>query len=162
MGFFKKIKKMLGHEKEDEDNLQPQEESVVSPKIVENSEPAEILYNFKYLDNLIKNSAEEIVLTSDIILDDDEESLYIDGIEVNNYNDCGLLLYDIEKQKVESGGSGAACSALVTFSFILEKLKNKELKRVLIIATGALHSSTSVQQKNSIPAIAHAIALEVS
>lgn len=84
MGFFKKIKKMLGHEKEDEDNLQPQEESVVSPKIVENSEPAEILYNFKYLDNLIKNSAEEIVLTSDIILDDDEESLYIDGIEVNN------------------------------------------------------------------------------
>ena len=84
-----------------------------------------------------------------------------DGIEINNHNDCGLMLYDIKEQKVNSGGSGAACSALVTFSYILDKLSKKELKKVLIIATGALHSSTSVQQKNSIPAIAHAIALEV-
>lgn len=84
-----------------------------------------------------------------------------DGINITNHNDCGLMLYDIKEQKVNSGGSGAACSALVTFSYILDKLSKKELTKVLIIATGALHSSTSVQQKNSIPAIAHAIALEV-
>jgi len=84
-----------------------------------------------------------------------------DGIELTNHNDCGLMLYDTKEQKVNSGGSGAACSALVTFSYILDKLSKKELRKVLLIATGALHSSTSVQQKNSIPAIAHAIALEV-
>ena len=84
-----------------------------------------------------------------------------DNIDLNNHNDCGLMLYDINKQKVNSGGSGAACSALVTFSYIIEMLKERKLKKVLVIATGALHSSTSTQQKNSIPAIAHAIALEV-
>ena len=83
-----------------------------------------------------------------------------DNIEINNHNDCGLMLYDINCQCIDSGGSGAACSALVTFSYILDKLKKRELKRVLLIATGALHSSTSSQQKHSIPAIAHAIALE--
>lgn len=84
-----------------------------------------------------------------------------DNITITNHNDCGLLLYDMNKQSVDSGGSGAACSALVTFSYIIDKLKKKELTKVLLIATGALHSSTSSQQKNSIPAIAHAIALEV-
>ena len=112
----------------------------------------------------IETSYYDLILTGDLSSVGKEILISLlkqDGININNHNDCGLMLYDIKNQKVESGGSGAACSALVTYSYVLEKLKTKELKKVLIIATGALHSSTSVQQKNSIPAIAHAIALEV-
>ena len=36
------------------------------------------------------------------------------------------------------------------------------MKRILVIATGALHSQVSYQQKQSIPCIAHAIELEVN
>lgn len=78
-----------------------------------------------------------------------------------NYNDCGTMLYDIEKQPVLAGGSGPACSALVNYSYILKQLKTKKLKRVLIIPTGALFSPTMYFQKESLPAIAHAVSLEV-
>ena len=78
-----------------------------------------------------------------------------------NYNDCGTMIYETEKQPVFAGGSGAACSALVNFSYIYKKLKEKSLKKVLIVPTGALFSPTLVFQKESIPAIAHAVSLEV-
>ncbi len=79
-----------------------------------------------------------------------------------NYNDCGVMLYDLALQKeVKAGGSGPACSALVSFSYIYSMLKEKKLKRVLIIATGALFSPTLVYQKENIYSIAHAISLEV-
>lgn len=79
----------------------------------------------------------------------------------NNYNDCGTMLYDLEKQPVLAGGSGPVCSALVTFGYILKQMNNKKIKKVLIVPTGALFSPTLVFQKESIPAIAHAISLEV-
>ena len=79
----------------------------------------------------------------------------------NNYNDCGVMLYDLERQEeVNAGGSGPVCSALVNFSFVFEQLKKKKLKRVLLIATGALFSPTMVYQKENIKSIAHAISLE--
>ena len=79
----------------------------------------------------------------------------------NNYNDCGVILYDLEKQKdILAGGSGPVCSALVVYSDIIKKLEKKELKRVLYIATGALFNPTSVFQKENILGIAHAISLE--
>lgn len=82
-------------------------------------------------------------------------------IDLINYNDCGVMLYDLDNQKeVKAGGSGPVCSALVSFSYIYEKLKKKELKRVLIIATGALFSPTLLYQKQNINCIAHAISLE--
>lgn len=76
------------------------------------------------------------------------------------YNDCGTMLYDIKKQPVLAGGSGPACSALVNFSYIYQQLKEKKLKHVLIVPTGALFSPTIYFQKESLPAIAHAISLE--
>ena len=80
----------------------------------------------------------------------------------DNYNDCGVMLYDLEKQEeVQAGGSCHVCSALVNYSYIMEKLKNKELKRVLLVATGALFSPTFVFQGQNILSIAHAISLEV-
>ncbi len=83
------------------------------------------------------------------------------GIELKNYNDTACMIYDREKQPVYAGGSGPACAPLVTYSYIFNKMKKKEYHRILLVATGALHSPTMVNQKLSIPAIAHAISLEV-
>lgn len=80
----------------------------------------------------------------------------------NNYNDCGTMLYDIEKQPVFAGGSGPVCSALVNFGYIYNQMKKGKYKRVLIVPTGALFSPTMFFQKESLPAIAHAVSLEVS
>jgi stage V sporulation protein AD len=77
-----------------------------------------------------------------------------------NYTDCGVLLY-YPHQKVDAGGSGCACSALVFLSQFYKKMLQKELRRVLLVATGALHSPTTYLQQESIPAIAHAVSLEI-
>ncbi len=74
-----------------------------------------------------------------------------------NYNDCGLMLYEREKQQVESGASGCGCSASVLSGHILPKLRSGVLKSVLALSTGALMSPTSVQQGETIPGIAHLI-----
>lgn len=73
--------------------------------------------------------------------------------------DAGMSIYG-EKQKAGAGGSGAACIAVVTLGYLLNKLKTSKVKRVLVIATGALLSQTSSLQGNSIPCIAHAVAIE--
>lgn len=77
-----------------------------------------------------------------------------------NYQDCGLLLYDVENQKVFAGGSGPGTSAGVLLSYVKKKMENKELKRVLLCATGVLMNPTMINQKNSLPCIAHVIELE--
>jgi stage V sporulation protein AD len=74
-------------------------------------------------------------------------------------NDCGLMIYS-EEQPVQAGASGAACSACVTYGHVLNRMRSGELNKVLIVATGALHSPISYQQKESIPCIAHAVAIE--
>ena len=109
----------------------------------------------------------DLILTGDLgkygkgILRDllkDEYNIHLKS----NYNDCGVLIYDTKKQKeVNAGGSGPACSALVNYSYVLDKLKKKELKRVLLVATGALFSPTFLFQKENILSIANAISLEV-
>ena len=83
------------------------------------------------------------------------------GIDLKKYDDTACMIYDLEKQSVYSGGSGPACAPLVTYSYIFDKMKKKEIKKVLLVATGALMSTTMVNEKMSIPAIAHAISLEV-
>ncbi len=84
-----------------------------------------------------------------------------DGILLDkNYNDCGLLIYDLKKQPVFSGGSGCACAATVTFSHLKNKLLSGEYKKILVCATGALLNPIIVMQKESIPSIAHAVVLE--
>ncbi|MGG1314538.1 MULTISPECIES: stage V sporulation protein AD [Cohnella] len=76
------------------------------------------------------------------------------------FRDCGMMIYDYGKQMVQAGGSGCACSAVVTYGHILKKLRKQELRRVLVVATGALLSPLAVQQGESIPCIAHAVAIE--
>jgi len=78
----------------------------------------------------------------------------------SNYNDCGVLIFDKEKQDTHSGGSGCACCGTVFSGYFFKKLKERKLNKILLIATGALTNSTSSQQGESIPGIAHAIAIE--
>ena len=74
--------------------------------------------------------------------------------------DCGLLIYKPE-QPVIAGGSGCACSATVTYGHLLNRMRRGELRKILVVATGALLSPLSYQQKESIPCIAHAVAIEI-
>lgn len=78
-----------------------------------------------------------------------------------NYNDCGVLIFDKEKQDTHSGGSGCACIATVFSGYLFNQLKTKKYKKILLIATGALTNSTTAQQGESIPGIAHAVSIEI-
>jgi stage V sporulation protein AD len=84
------------------------------------------------------------------------------GLELGpNYQDCGMMLFDRERQHVDSGGSGCGCSAIVTCGHLIKELRRGNLKRLLVVATGALLSPTTSLQGENIPAVAHAVAVEV-
>ncbi len=107
-------------------------------------------------------SAYDLIVTGDlgklghsIVMDLLEKN----GIKMKNYNDCGMMLYDLKKQDVHSGGSGCGCSAAVLCSYILPQMEKGKLKKVLFIGTGALMSPVSIQQGESIPGIAHAVVI---
>ncbi|MEG1050397.1 MAG: stage V sporulation protein AD, partial [Oscillospiraceae bacterium] len=80
-----------------------------------------------------------------------------EGINLNNHNDCGLIIYDKNRQRVQSGASGCGCGASVLTSVILPKFESGEYNNVLFIATGALMSPTTSLQGESIPSIAHLV-----
>ncbi len=83
-----------------------------------------------------------------------------EGIRLGNrYQDCGMLIFDPEKQDVHCGGSGCGCSASVLCGHLLGKLKNGKIKKLLFCGTGALLSPLSTQQGESIPAVCHAVSI---
>lgn len=95
-------------------------------------------------------------LGSEILIDLMEHNGVVLG---KNYSDCGCMIFD-KTERVFMGGSGAGCSASVLNSYLLKKLKNGEFKRVLLVSTGALMSTTTSQQGDTIPGIAHAVEFE--
>ncbi|MFX3625585.1 MAG: stage V sporulation protein AD [Ectobacillus sp.] len=83
-----------------------------------------------------------------------------EGYDLGNvYNDCGLMIYR-KDQEVFAGGSGCGCSAVVTYGHLLQEIRRGNYRRILVVATGALLSPTMVQQKETIPTIAHAVVFE--
>ena len=78
----------------------------------------------------------------------------------NKHKDCGTIIFDLEKQGVDCGGSGCGCSASVLSTYILDQFMQGIVKRVLFVATGALLSPTRIQQGETIPGIAHAVLIE--
>ena len=121
---------------------------------------------FKHLKDTGRNANYyDLILTGDLgvygkeILKEYMKSEY--NIDLKNYDDSGVMLYDLSNQPVYAGASGPVCLPLVSYSYILKQMNDKKLKKVLLVATGALHSQTTVNQKLSIPCIAHAISLEV-
>lgn len=83
------------------------------------------------------------------------------GIDIGGIHaDCGTLIFDMDSQDVNSGGSGCGCSGSVVCTHIMRRIKSGELKKVLFVGTGALMSSVSSLQGESIPSIAHAVVLK--
>ena len=81
-----------------------------------------------------------------------------DGIDMGDtYQDCGLLLYDLQKQDMHAGASGCGCSASVLNGYLLTQLRQKTWKRILFAPTGALLSPISSFQGESIPGICHVL-----
>ncbi|MHB1392946.1 MAG: stage V sporulation protein AD [Clostridia bacterium] len=106
----------------------------------------------------------DLILTGDlgnigkaIMLD----MMHKEGFDVTKvYNDCGSMIFDGAKQDTHAGGSGCGCSAVVLNGYIAKEMKKGNLNRVLLVATGALLSPTTSWQGESIPSIAHAVAIE--
>lgn len=88
-----------------------------------------------------------------------KELLIKRNVSLDNHLDCGELIYNMDETEYQ-GGSGAGCSAVVFNSYIYKRMLAGDYKKVLFIATGALLSTVSTQQGESIPGIAHLIELE--
>lgn len=78
------------------------------------------------------------------------------------YTDCGVEIFNPQAQDTHAGGSGCACSATVLNGYIIKEIKKGVFKRVLFLATGALHSTLITQQGESIPSIGHAITIDIN
>lgn len=78
----------------------------------------------------------------------------------NNHMDCGMTIFDQETQDTHAGGSGCGCAAVTLSAYVLPKLARGEWKRVLFVPTGALMSTVSYNEGESVPGIAHGIVLE--
>lgn len=89
------------------------------------------------------------------------ELIIEEGFDIAPYhNDCGKMIFNLEEQDVHAGGSGCGCCASVLCGSIYKGLCSGKYKRVLAVATGALMNTVALGQGESIPAIAHAVAIE--
>jgi len=84
------------------------------------------------------------------------------GFDIGNkFADCGTMIYDHHRQDTHAGGSGCACAAVVTGGYLMQQMLTGKIKRVLGVATGALLSPLTTKQGETIPVIAHAVAIEM-
>lgn len=116
-------------------------------------------------DRNIDHSYYDLIITGDLGKIGREASFDLlkeKGINLNEkqYVDCGLTIYR-DDQQVQSGASGTASSAVATYGHFIKKMNEGKLNRILFVATGSLHSPLSIQQKDSIPCIAHAVSIEM-
>ena len=116
-------------------------------------------------DQSIKADYYDLILTGDLGVYGSKiliDYLKEDNIDISRiHNDCGLILYDRERQPVYAGASGPSSSALVFSAYIMKEMERGRYRKVLLVPTGAIFSPTRVFQGDSIPSIAHAIGLEV-
>ena len=105
----------------------------------------------------------DIIATGDLGYEGGEilcELLLAQGLDIRaQYRDCGMMIYDRERQDKHAGGSGCGCSAVVLASHLFPMLESGEIKNILLIGTGAMMSPSSIQQGQAIPAIGHLIRL---
>lgn len=121
-----------------------------------------ILQNFKdfnigpdYYDKIITGDLGEV--GKKILI----ELLQSEGYDIsNNHMDCGIEIYDPEVQDTHAGGSGCGCSAVTLTGYIMQQLRKGTWKRVLFVPTGALLSTVSYNEGQSVPGIAHGVMLE--
>lgn len=105
----------------------------------------------------------DVITTGDLGLEGHaiaQEMLALEKIDLGNrFTDCGILIYDKEKQDTHSGGSGCGCIASVLAGHFMRMFEEKQIKNILAIGTGALLNPNSVFGKRHIPAVAHAVHL---
>jgi stage V sporulation protein AD len=83
------------------------------------------------------------------------------GVDIREkHRDCGILIFDQETQNTNAGGSGCGCAATTLSAYVLPKLQSGEWKKILFVPTGALMSTVSYNEGQSVPGIAHGIVLE--
>lgn len=83
-----------------------------------------------------------------------------DGIDLQwCYDDCGVMLFDLERQDVHAGASGCGCSAVVLTGYLLKEMMSGRFNQILFCGTGALHSPTATMQGESVPGICHAVSI---
>lgn len=118
-----------------------------------------IVQHFK--DTGFKPSDYDLIITGDLASIGKsiaEEFIKQEGYNISNiYSDCGIEIFDNKKQDTHAGGSGCGCSAVVFNGYIYKQLLKGKLNRIMLVSTGALLSTTSAQQGESIPGIAHAV-----
>ena len=108
-----------------------------------------------YYDKIITGDLGEV--GSKILLDMMKQS----GSSLESVHmDCGIEIYEKEKQDTHAGGSGCGCAAVTLCALILPRIRSGEWKRVLFLPTGALLSTVSFNEGQSIPGIAHGVVLE--
>lgn len=95
-------------------------------------------------------------LGEDILRDLMDKKSYTLG---KNYIDIGHSIYSFKEESYQ-GGSGAGCSSCILATYILDKIDSGDFKKVLLCATGALMSTVTNQQGDSIPSVAHLIEID--
>ena len=120
----------------------------------------------RYLDAMGRRPDDfDLIVTGDLGFEGNSilaDLLTVSGVDVSRpglLNDCGMMIFDRERQDVHSGGSGCGCSAVVLASHLLPRISSGELREVLFIGTGAMMSPSSTKQGEAIPAVAHLIHL---
>lgn len=115
-------------------------------------------------DTMMKPSDFDIIATGDLGKYGRELVVQLvskEGYELgSNYIDCGIEMFNPEKQKTEAGGSGCGCAATTLNGYLLKKLEAGDINKILFMPTGSLHSPVSANQGESIPGIAHGIVIE--
>lgn len=110
----------------------------------------------EYYDKIITGDLGNI--GKEILLDIMQEK----GYDISkNYMDCGVEIFNPTAQDTHAGGSGCGCSAITLTGYVMKKMKRQEWKRILFVPTGALLSTVSFNEGNSVPGIAHGVILEV-
>jgi stage V sporulation protein AD len=127
--------------------------------------PAAVDTVLRHLDDLgVPPTHYDLIVTGDLATFGHQMAtkLFADrGLDIRDRHvDCGMIIFDPKNPEVNSGGSGCGCSAAVTYAHWIPELLAGRYRRILLVATGALLSSTSAQQGENIPAVAHAVALE--
>ncbi len=98
------------------------------------------------------------VIGSDILYD----LIQKEGYDISDkHKDCGMILYDIEKQDVHAGASGCGCCASVLCGHFLSEMEKGTYKKILVAATGALMNPQTILQGESIPSISHAVSISI-
>ena len=146
---------------------------VIDPKIKDTQDMGRIMAPAAY--STIKQHFEDFnvgVDDYDLIITGDLSSYGADmlikllkeeGIDITSkYMDAGLCIYDRENQMALSGGSGCACLGVVLNGYIIKQLEEGLYKKVLAVGTGALLNPIIVSQKETVPAVAHAVVIEVT